>query len=127
MSDQMIIAERWLVGESMQLVVHRTSGFDRLRGMIGRAPFDPTTAMLFTRCNSVHGFGMRRSLDVVFIDRDLIVTSTRQLRPWRVVTDRRAVAALELEAGEIARLCLCEGVRLNNSRYRGVNISRSDP
>ncbi len=112
----MIIAERWLIGEFVQLVVHRTSGFARLRGMIGRPALDPATAMLFTRCNSVHGFGMRRSLDVVFIDRDLIVTSTRQLRPWCVVTDRRAVATLELEAGEISRLCLCEGVRLKKSR-----------
>lgn len=112
----MIIAERWLVGESVQLVVHRTSGLARLRGLIGRPPLAPATAMLFTRCNSVHGIGMRRSLDVVFVDRDSVVTSTCRLRPWRVVSDPRAVATLELEVGEIARLCLCKGVQVKKFR-----------
>lgn len=123
----MIIAEHWMIGESMQLVVHRATGIDRVRGLIGRQPLGSANALLFTRCNSVHGVGMRRPLDVVFIDRNSVVTSTGRLRPWRIVTDRQAVATLELELGEIERLRLGKGVRLKNSSKRGVNISRSGP
>jgi hypothetical protein len=47
---------------------------------------------------------MRFPIDALFLDRDLKVLDIReQLGPWRVASERRARAVLELAAGESAR------------------------
>ena len=71
----------------------------RLRGLLGRDQerFAPT---LLAPARSVHTFGMRRPIDVVFLDAGArVVKVERGLRPWRMAGDRRAVAVLELPAG----------------------------
>jgi uncharacterized membrane protein (UPF0127 family) len=70
----------------------------RLRGLLGRPP--TPTPLLVVPARSVHTAGMRRPIDVVFLDADLrVVKVVRGLRPYRVAGARRAVAALELVAG----------------------------
>ena len=70
----------------------------RLRGLLGRAP--SPTPLLIAPARSVHTVGMRRPIDVVFLDADLVVVKVvRGLAPWRVAGARRAVAALLLVAG----------------------------
>lgn len=55
--------------------------------------------LLIPRCSSVHTFGMRFALDLVFLDRDGRPCSVRRaLPPRRVAWDRRASAILELPA-----------------------------
>ena len=84
----------------------------RLRGLLGRPP--SPVPLLIVPARSVHTFGMRRAIDVVFLDADLrVVKVVRELRPWRVASARRAVAALELVAGAAA--ALHEGERLELS------------
>lgn len=99
-----IIAEQWLVNESVQLNVHRARGPRRLVGLIGQRPPEAGSALLFTRCSSVHGVGIRASLDVVFADDDWRVTSIRRLRRFRFIADRRARHTFELASGEAERL-----------------------
>jgi uncharacterized membrane protein (UPF0127 family) len=56
--------------------------------------------LLIPRCRSVHTFGMRFALDLYFLHADGAPSSTRlEVPPWRVVSDRRAAAVLELPAG----------------------------
>jgi uncharacterized protein len=64
------------------------------------------TGLLIPRCRSVHTFGMRFALDLVFLDRDGRPCSVeRGVRPRRLVRDRRASAVLELPANsELCRL-----------------------
>ena len=51
----------------------------RLRGMLGRRPLPP--ALLLRPGNSVHGMGMRESLDVAVLDASGLVLATTVLRP----------------------------------------------
>ena len=60
--------------------------------------------LLLPGCRSVHTFGMRFPLDLVFLDVDLRPVSLhRAVRPGRVAFDRRAQAVLELPADEAER------------------------
>jgi hypothetical protein len=55
--------------------------------------------LLIPRCRSVHTFGMRFALRVVFLDEALEPLSVRGcVRPNRIVSDRRASAVVELPA-----------------------------
>lgn len=114
-----IIAERWLADERVQLSVQRATGARRLTGLVLSGAPAPGEAMRFTRCRSVHGLGMRRVLDVVFVSGDGVVTSVARLRPWRVAGDRSAAHAFELRAGEAARLGIAPG-----SRFRQIRLPR---
>jgi uncharacterized membrane protein (UPF0127 family) len=81
-----------------------------MRGLLGRDGLDPGGGMLIDSAPSVHMFFMRFPIDVVFLDRDWKVVGIRHsLRPWRVASARRAVAALELPAGTAAEVGLAEG------------------
>jgi hypothetical protein len=53
--------------------------------------------LLIPRCSSVHTFGMRFPLDLVFLDeRGREVSARRAIGRRRIASDRRAVAVLEL-------------------------------
>jgi uncharacterized protein len=56
--------------------------------------------LLIPRCRSVHTFGMRFPVDVVFLDRRRAPLAVRTaVPPNRIVADRRAAAVLEVPAG----------------------------
>ena len=79
----------------------------RMRGLLGRTGLAPGEGMLIHPAPSVMTFFMRFPIDVVFLDREKrIVKVVPGLRPWKVTSARKAVAALELPAGaaEEARL-----------------------
>jgi uncharacterized membrane protein (UPF0127 family) len=71
---------------------------------IGLARLDavaPGTALLIRRCSSVHTFGMRFALDLVFLDgRGEVVELRRGVAPRRVAARRAARAVVEARAGE---------------------------
>jgi uncharacterized protein len=69
---------------------------ERMRGLRGHPPPGPREAMLFRRCRSVHTFGMREPIAVVFLDRRMRVVAVRRCRPGRfVVPPLRARHVLE--------------------------------
>lgn len=73
------------------------SGPVRLLGLAGLSRGAAGTGLLIPRCRSVHTFGMRFELDLVFIGRDGVVIATeRRVPPSRVVGCRDAMAVLEL-------------------------------
>ena len=61
---------------------------ERLRGLRGHPPPGPREAMLFPRCRSVHTFGMKEPISVVFLDRQMRVTAVRRCLPGRVTVPR---------------------------------------
>jgi uncharacterized membrane protein (UPF0127 family) len=84
-----IVAETWL---------------RRLRGLAGRSRSPDGWVLLFPRCRSVHTFGMRFPIDVVFLDRwGWPIVIRRGVRPRRVVGCRRAAAVIETSAGAADR------------------------
>jgi len=77
----------------------------RLLGLAFRDGLDPDEALVFRRCRSIHTFGMRVPIDVVFVDRSWReLRVVRSLRPRRVAGCRGAHAAIEVAAGEANRL-----------------------
>jgi uncharacterized protein len=83
----------------VEIVVARTRR-RRLLGLALRRDPPDGWALLFPRCRSVHTFGMRFAIDVVFLDSGgRVVRMVSNLPPGRVALCRYAAAAVEVEAG----------------------------
>jgi uncharacterized protein len=83
----------------VEIIVARTP-VQRLRGLALRRFPPPQTALLFPRCRSIHTFGMRFPIDVVFLDAyGQVVRVDRRLLPHRVRSCAEAKAVLEGPAG----------------------------
>jgi uncharacterized protein len=78
-----------------------TSLGQRLRGLLGRGSLPPGCAVWLAPCGSVHTFGMRFDLDLVFLDADRrIVRIARGVRRRRIVGGgSRARSVIEAQAG----------------------------
>jgi uncharacterized protein len=87
--------------------------WSRMRGLLGRSGLEQGEGLLLKPCGSVHTLFMRFSIDVVFLDRELSVVTVRpEVPPWRTAGARGAKVALELAAGEAARVGIQPGMRL---------------
>ena len=57
--------------------------------------------LLLPRCSSVHTFGMRFPIHVLFLDEDLeVIGERRAVKPGRLVRHRGARAVVEFQAEE---------------------------
>ena len=73
------------------------TGLSRLLGLALLRPERAGHGLLIPGCRSVHTFGMRFPLHVVFLDRRLVPVSVRgSLSPNRIAREPRAWAVLEL-------------------------------
>ena len=78
------------------------SRFNRLRGLAFRRR-PPAEPLLIPRCRSVHTFGMRFALDLVWLDGEgRTVRVDRGVRPGRVRSCKGAEAVLEVAHGMIS-------------------------
>jgi len=85
----------------------------RMRGLLGRRELPRNEGILLRPAASIHTAFMRFPIDVVFLDRELVVVGIeRELRPWRAAAKRHAHSALELASGECERRKLELGDRL---------------
>ena len=86
----------------------------RLKGLLGSDELPPGHSLLIVPCNSVHGFGMRYAIDVLFLKKDgTVMACVPGLKPWKMSPIvRGARAALELPAGTIAATGTRKGDRL---------------
>lgn len=83
------------------------SWWARLRGLLFRNPLaaDGSEALMLRPCGSVHTFGMRYSLDVVFLSTDeRVLKVCENVRPWRVRVVPGAHSTLELKSGAASLL-----------------------
>ncbi len=84
----------------------------RLLGLAWLDELSSNAALLIPRCQSVHTFGMRFPIDVVFLDRAGAPLHTRErLSPRRISAHRHASAALETPAGRAGRFIEAAGGR----------------
>lgn len=94
-------------------VLLATRPLRRMRGLLGRRSLPEGEGILLRPAGTIHTFCMRFPIDVVFLDRDLVVVAiVRDLPPWRMAAKRGARAAVELAAGECRRRGLEVGERL---------------
>ena len=71
----------------------------RLRGIKAFDRLDQNEALLFEGSDCVHGFGMDRELDLVFVDRNWCVVKVTRLGINRVQKCKGAYAVYEMEKG----------------------------
>lgn len=87
-----------VLGRRVPVALDRRS---RLLGLAGLARRRAGAGLLIPGCRSVHTFGMRFALDLVFLDERLRPVGLRsRVLPNRVAWFRRARAVLELPAAE---------------------------
>ena len=80
------------------------SWWARLRGLAWRRQPPEGWALLFPRCRSIHTFGMRFPIDVVFLDRHgWPIAIRRGVKPGRIVRHSKAAAVIETKAGDAER------------------------
>jgi uncharacterized protein len=86
----------------------------RLIGLMGREKMGNGAGLWIKRCNSIHTFFMKFSIDCVFVDRDLkIKTIIKNIPPWRMTRIVfGASSVIELPAGTCDSLKLHEGEKL---------------
>ena len=92
---------RRLVNLTQQLVLATTiePAFDsatRNRGLLGRDAFPEDAALVLAPCSSIHMFGMRFPIDVLFLNREgTVLKRITTLRRNRIAIAWRAFAAIE--------------------------------
>lgn len=83
---------------------------DRMRGLLGRPPLGEGEGLLIEPCGSVHTFGMRYGLDLMFLDQKWKIRKlVYGLSPLRLAASFGAVRTLEMAAGVLAPLALSKG------------------
>ena len=102
--DGVVVCERCVVATSPLL---------RMRGLLGRSSLADGEGIYLRPASSVHTWFMRFPIDVVFVDRDLVVLKVvPALAAWKVAACRGAKATFELAAGEADRRGVVVGSRL---------------
>ena len=80
------------------------SVFKRMIGLLNRRALGPGEGLLLDRCYGIHTVGMRFSIDVLFLDKDLrVMRAVTALPPFRTCIVKKAVYVLELPVGDIQR------------------------
>lgn len=93
-------------------VRHATRLPDRLRGLLGRGAIGLDEVLVIDPCASIHTFGMRFAIDVVFVGPDRrILRIDRAVAPGCVRVCWRARRVLEMAPGGADRLGLAAGDR----------------
>lgn len=85
-------------------VVSANSFTERLVGLIGRRSMDINETLWISQCNWIHTLFMRFSIDVIFVDDQLIVCDIKQnIRPWKLSSPVfKAQSVFEFSAGTIS-------------------------
>ena len=92
---------------------------DRLRGLLGRDRMGPYEVLDIDPCASIHTFGMRFAIDVVFVGSDSrILRIDRAVAPGRMRVCWRSRRVLEMASGGADRLGLAVGARWRHGDTR---------
>ncbi len=77
----------------------------RLKGLLGTSALSDGDGLLISPCSSIHMFGMKYSIDCVFLDKhNTVVGLVENIQPGKMSkTFSNATQCLELPAGKIAR------------------------
>ena len=96
------------MGASQALKLHlrrvqkTESAIERTRGLLGKPALEEDEALWIAPCNSVHTFGMKHALDIVYVNRRGIIKKTVSgLAPRRASLCLGAKSVIELKSGMI--------------------------
>ena len=76
----------------------------RLTGLLTRRFSDTFDGMIFFRCNSIHTFGMRFPIDVIFVSaKNEIISVHSNVKPWKILFEAvKYCTVIELPQGKAA-------------------------
>lgn len=96
-------------------VTMATNPWARARGLLGRSSMPSSETLWIYPCNNVHTFFMRFAIDVVFVDRRLVIKKiAHDLKPGKVIWFVwGAFSAFEFNAGLAQEKQLREGDQLH--------------
>ena len=88
--------------------------FTRVRGLLGRSTLEPDEGLLIVPCPSIHMFGMKFALDVIFLNSENIVTDfVENIAPGKFYLAQdhfgKAHAAVEVAPGIVEKTSLQRG------------------
>ena len=99
------LLEKALMGDSF---------FLRLKGLIGKKEIDEREGIILYPCSSIHCFGMKFPIDVIFLDKEKRVLSIyKNLQPNKMVSEKKAVYTIEMKGGMVQKKRLKIGEILN--------------
>jgi uncharacterized membrane protein (UPF0127 family) len=83
-------------------------------GLLNRRYLEDSEGLLLRPGGSIHTFGMRFGIDVLFLDRQMrILKIVRRLQPWRfALAPRKTRSVLEIASGRAATLGLRNEMQL---------------
>jgi uncharacterized membrane protein (UPF0127 family) len=86
----------------------------RTKGLIGCKHLPEGCALWIPHCNAVHTFFMSFTIDLIFLDRRMIVRKTiSRLRPWRLTLPAwGATSVIELRGGFLDKHPIAVGEQL---------------
>lgn len=96
-----------------QLEIARTFS-KRGKGLLGRSFLPSEDALWIHRCNSIHTFFMKFSIDCVFVDKNMKVKAIYQdIHPWRLILPVwGASSVIEMASGSVGKMRLKVGDQL---------------
>src|SRR5260370_12682545 len=90
-----------VLGASIEVADH---GATRRKGLLGRSGLASGEGIWIVPCESVHTFGMKFSIDLVYLDRNKKVKKVRSgVAPWRLSACLSAHSVLEFASGTVHR------------------------
>jgi hypothetical protein len=88
--------------ELANCIVLADRGETRRKGLLGRDRLSANEGLWIVPCEAVHTFGMRFSIDLVYLDRRCRVRKVRrEVAPWKLSGCLTAHSVLELAPGTI--------------------------
>ena len=74
----------------------------RMVGLLNRGKLEKGEGLLLDRCHGIHTFGMRFSIDVLFLDKDFcVIRAVKALPPYRTCVVKKSVYVLEVPVGAL--------------------------
>lgn len=104
-SQQSLIIDQLTIADTL---------LSRIVGLLGRSALAENQGLWIKKCNSIHTFGMKFSIDCIFLDKNLKVRALRNnIHPWRLVLPVwGADSVIELAGGKILKLQISKGDQL---------------
>jgi len=100
---------------SIPVRILRADGFlARLTGLLGASEWESDHGLLFERCRSIHTFGMRYPLDILFIDSTgMVLEVVRNVAPNQVIKGPKySESVIEFRAGALDHVPMTIGDQL---------------
>jgi uncharacterized membrane protein (UPF0127 family) len=95
------LARQAVLADRVEIADH---GATRRKGLLGRSGLPAGEGLWIVPCESVHTFGMKFPIDLVYLDRNKKVKKVRSgVPPWRLSACLSAHSVLELASGTIHR------------------------